>query len=133
MDTIQSAIMTSSLINLPHGEEEPGQQPPPHCLIPHTHTHTHTPGAAVSVISRYFSVSLGDPGKVSSPRTGVTLRTEASIRDCWSGVSTAALEGSSRLVPVTGYRCRPGIRTGGLGLGLYGPAIRARLLISDQP
>lgn len=86
MDTIQSAIMTSSLINLPHGEEEPGQQPPPPCLIPHTHTHTHTPGAAVSVISGYFSVSLGDPGKVSSPGTGVTLSTEASIRDRWSGL-----------------------------------------------
>lgn len=31
-------------------------------------------------------MSLGDPGKVSSPGTGVTLRTEASIRDCWSGL-----------------------------------------------
>lgn len=28
MDTIQAAIVTSSLINLPHSEEEPGQEPP---------------------------------------------------------------------------------------------------------
>lgn len=31
-------------------------------------------------------MSLGDPGKVSSPGTGLTLRKEASILDCWSGL-----------------------------------------------
>lgn len=43
--------------------------------------HTHNPGTAVSVISRYFSLSLRDPGKLSSSGIGVTLRTEASIGD----------------------------------------------------
>lgn len=46
MDVIQSAIMTSSLINLPRAEGEPGLQ-----FGPRTHMHAE---ATVSVISRYF-------------------------------------------------------------------------------
>lgn len=115
MDTIQSAIMTSSLINLPHGEEEPGQQPPTLCLIPHIHSWS----SGVSYQQVLFRESRGSwesfqPWDWShSEERGIDPGLLV-----WSGESTAALEGSSRLIPLTGYRCRPGIRTGGLGLGL---------------
>lgn len=51
MDAVQSAIMTSSLINLPLAEREPYLQFSPHT---HRHVHTHTHETAVSAISRHF-------------------------------------------------------------------------------
>lgn len=65
MDGIQSAIMTSSLINLPHAKGEPGLQ-----FGPRTHTHAE---ATVSVISRHFFSSLWDHGKVFRHSHGVAL------------------------------------------------------------
>lgn len=69
MDVIQSAIMTSSLINLPRAEGEPGLQ-----FGPRTHMHAE---ATVSVISEYFFFffRLWDHGKVFSRSNGVTLGT----------------------------------------------------------
>lgn len=57
MDVIQSAIMTSSLINLPRAMGKPGLW-----SGPRTHMHTE---AAVSVISRHCVSGLWDHGKVS--------------------------------------------------------------------
>lgn len=53
MDTIQAAIVTSSLINLPHSEEEPGQEPPRPTATP-----TLSRSSGVS-LSRFFSLGQG--------------------------------------------------------------------------
>lgn len=56
MDVIQSAIMTSSLINLPRAMGKPGLW-----FGPRTHMHTE---AAVAGISRHCVSGLWDHGKV---------------------------------------------------------------------